>query len=48
MKCCEQCEECIAIGEGDHICMEHEVMVIEGYEPTDNYVFCQKDGEQDG
>ena len=47
MKRCEECEECLAIGEGDHVCIDHEVMVIEEYEPTDNYLICNKDGEQE-
>lgn len=47
MKKCELCDECVYIGEGDHICAGTEVLVIEGYEPTDNYAFCEKNGERE-
>lgn len=46
-KCCETCENLIAIGEGDHICLEvaakdrdPAVVVISDYSPTDNYFLC--------
>ena len=46
-KCCETCENLIAIGEGDHICLEvaandgdPATVVISDYSPTDNYFLC--------
>lgn len=45
--CCEDCDNLIAIGEGDHICSEVErsdgtpcIMPISGYQPTDEYFMC--------
>lgn len=40
-KKCEVCDECIAIGEGDHLCGKTNKLVIEGYIPTDDYISCQ-------
>ena len=39
---CINCENCIPIGEGDHICTELDepILVIEEYEPTDDYFAC--------
>lgn len=44
---CETCDNCIAIGEGDHICYEVEsddgepaTMVISEYVPTEEYLKC--------
>lgn len=39
---CETCMNCIAIGEGDHICSEcgEPKMVISDYSPTDEYLSC--------
>ena len=36
-KKCEVCDECIVIGEGDHLCGKTNKLVIEGYTPTDDY-----------
>lgn len=42
VKCCEMCENCNPIGEGDHICDEDPMkMVLENYAPTDDYLWCQ-------
>jgi len=39
---CEYCENCIPIGEGDHICTEcgEPKMVISDYIPTSEYLAC--------
>lgn len=37
----KKCDECIAIGEGDHLCGKTNKLVIEGYTPTDDYRSCQ-------
>lgn len=42
---CESCENCIPIGEGDHICYECDgdepaLLVLEDYTPTKNYLAC--------
>lgn len=39
-KVCMNCENCIPIGEGDHICDEHMVMVLEDYFPTEDFLYC--------
>lgn len=46
-KCCENCDNLIAIGEGDHICYEMRkndeepcIMPISNYQPTDEYYMC--------
>lgn len=41
-KCCLNCANCVAIGEGDHICISDEepVLIIEEYVPNDNYLCC--------
>lgn len=38
---CESCENCLPIGEGDHLCDSHMVIVISGYEPTEDYMLCK-------
>lgn len=44
---CETCDNCIAIGEGDHICYEVKsddekpaIMPISEYVPTNEYLKC--------
>lgn len=44
---CETCDNCIAIGEGDHICHEVKsddgspaIMPISEYAPTNDYLKC--------
>ena len=37
---CENCGNCIPLGEGDHLCDVNDTMVIEEYQPTDNYIWC--------
>lgn len=40
---CETCQNCIPIGDGDHICNEcgdMTKMVISDYAPTDEYLEC--------
>lgn len=39
-KCCETCMNFLPIGEGDHICEENLLMVVSGYEPTEDYFQC--------
>lgn len=43
IKTCETCENCIPIGEGDHVCHECEtpIMPISDYNPTDKYLACR-------
>lgn len=47
MPACETCDNCIAIGEGDHICYEVKsndgnpaTVVISDYVPTSEYLKC--------
>lgn len=43
-KCCENCDNCVPIGEGDHVCIAGEpVLILDDYEPTEDYLYC--DGE---
>ena len=39
---CQYCDNLIAIGEGDHICLEcgEPKMVLADYLPTDEYLAC--------
>lgn len=39
---CETCDNCVPIGEGDHICYEcgEPKMVISDYSPTNEYLSC--------
>lgn len=42
---CIECQEAIPIGEGDIICLEctdQPLLVIENYQPTENYGECMK------
>ena len=45
-KCCENCDNLIAIGQGDHICYECAnddkpcIMPISDYHPTEDYYMC--------
>ena len=39
---CELCDECIPIGEGDHLCtLEEPKVIIENYQPTAEYYWCK-------
>lgn len=40
-KCCERCENCIPIGEGDYYCDVTEKIVIDKSEPSDSYMCCK-------
>lgn len=40
-KCCENCDNCVPIGEGDHVCIAGEpVLILDDYEPTEDYYYC--------
>lgn len=40
-KCCETCVNFTPIGEGDHICIADEpVLILDDYTPTENYFYC--------
>ncbi len=39
-KCCDNCGNCIYLGEGDYICSENDVIVMEDHSPNDNYNYC--------
>lgn len=41
-KRCEECNNCLPIGGGDHVCDKTKKLVIEEYIPTDDYGRCQK------
>lgn len=36
------CDRCQYIGEGDFICDDHQVMVVEDWSRTDDYMICKK------
>lgn len=45
--CCTACPEGVYIGEGDFVCDRHiadpeRALVIDGWQPTDNYLQCQR------
>lgn len=40
IKICNTCENCLPIGEGDHICDVHQVLVLDDYIPADDYYIC--------
>ena len=47
--CGTQCDNCNYIGDGDFICELHiedpdKALVIEDWQPTDNYMQCRKRG----
>ena len=52
MKICdpEFCEDCQYIGEGAFICDKYSMplVVIDGWEATDNYLVCMKERKPDG
>lgn len=37
---CEHCDECEYVGEGGYLCTAHNEIVIEDWEPTDEYMHC--------
>jgi len=40
----EQCEHCVYLGEGDFACDDNDfAIVIENWEPTDDYMICEKE-----
>lgn len=40
-KCCENCVNFTPIGEGDHICIADDpVLILDDYCPTENYFYC--------
>lgn len=40
-KCCENCGQLIALGEGDHMCGACAICIpISNYEPTSDYFRC--------
>lgn len=42
-KCCGTCANCVPIGDGDHICIADEpILVMSDYEPTENYNYCNE------
>lgn len=41
-KICITCSHCIYIGEGDYLCDEHKVIVMEEHAPNDNYDYCNE------
>ncbi|NLD11688.1 MAG: hypothetical protein GX671_08070 [Clostridiales bacterium] len=45
-KRCEECANCLPIGEGDHICDKTNKLVIEEYIPTDDYGFCRREDDK--
>lgn len=39
-RCCEMCENCVPLGEGDFVCSENQDIVISDYEGTEDYFSC--------
>ena len=42
------CDHCQYIGDGDFICDEHSVIVIESWDPTENYLCCRSADKRGG
>lgn len=41
---CQNCDNCIPIGEGDHICnMDPTRLVLSDYLPTTDYAWCEEE-----
>lgn len=40
-KTCYECENCLYVGEGDHICDMSMTIVISDWEPTDEFMCCK-------
>ena len=40
IKCCHMCEYCLYIGEGDYMCDTNTDIVIEEWQPTEDYYSC--------
>lgn len=41
-KCCEDCSNFTPIGEGDHICIANDpILILDNYCPTENYFYCK-------
>lgn len=40
-KICNECENCLYIGEGDSICELNNEIVLEDWTPTDKFMWCQ-------
>ena len=39
-KCCHNCTHCLYVGEGDSVCDEDYTLVLDDWEPTDDYYNC--------
>ena len=40
-RCCENCANFVPIGEGDHVCIADEpILILDDYEPTEDYYYC--------
>lgn len=39
-KCCHNCTHCLYVGEGDSVCDENYTLVLDDWEPTDDYYNC--------
>lgn len=37
---CENCENCEYIGGGDHVCLQHQKLVLDDWSCTDDYLCC--------
>lgn len=45
VRTCDRCEECIPLGEGDHICSLTGEIVLEDYIPTEYFAQCNEKRE---
>lgn len=36
------CDCCMYIGDGDFLCDEHQVIVVEDWSPSEDYMICRK------
>ena len=40
VKCCFECDHCLYIGEGDHICDVNNEVITSDWEPTEKFYCC--------
>lgn len=40
------CDECLYIGEGDFLCDEHQTIVVSDWEPTKDYLICEREATE--
>lgn len=42
---CFECEKCLYIGEGTHVCEDNYEVVLDEWEPTENFAQCEEENK---